>query len=149
LHRRATGRSRYLGVSAKRRCRHPLCDADDEGKDDRSLTHRTPKPDRSTRRRLSDRVAANTHKARRAFAAQDRPLHRGRSAARAIPYAVWRGSRARAHRRIGLLVSHLLLRLQNRVERVPHQLVRGNAIVASVNRTRKFNPHSAIRSIRL
>jgi FixJ family two-component response regulator len=38
----------------------PGCNADDQGEDDRSLTHRTPKPDRSTRHRLSDRVAANT-----------------------------------------------------------------------------------------
>ena len=34
--------------------------SDDEGEDDRCLKHRTPKPDRSIRRRLSDRVPANT-----------------------------------------------------------------------------------------
>jgi hypothetical protein len=35
-------------------------DADGEGEDDRSLTTSDPKPDRSTRHRLSDRVSANT-----------------------------------------------------------------------------------------
>jgi hypothetical protein len=40
---------------------------DDEGEDDRCLRHRAPKPDRSIRRRLSDRVHANTchHRTRR------------------------------------------------------------------------------------
>jgi hypothetical protein len=38
----------------------PGCNADDEGEDDRCLTWRTAKPDRSTRHPLSDRMSANT-----------------------------------------------------------------------------------------
>ena len=34
---------------------------DDEGENDRSLTNRTPKPDRSTRHQMSERAPANTH----------------------------------------------------------------------------------------
>jgi hypothetical protein len=43
----------------------PGCNADDEEENDRGLTERMPKPDRSTRHRLSDRIPANTRERHR------------------------------------------------------------------------------------